>query len=98
MEEEAGTRSLKDLGGFLAFQGVTIHQQKPFMARLRLFLLLLLALLPQPSSSLPWPDSTQGTMAGLILTALEKATLFLEDRLPNINLDGAVGFQVLEGM
>lgn len=28
MEEEAGTRSLKDLGGFLAFRGVTIHQQK----------------------------------------------------------------------
>ncbi|XP_041532464.1 UPF0764 protein C16orf89 homolog isoform X2 [Microtus oregoni] len=66
------------------------------MARLRLFLLLLLALPPQPSSSLPWPDTAQGTMAGLILTALEKATLFLEDRLPNINLDGAVGFQVLE--
>lgn len=82
----------------MAFQGVTIHQQKPFMARLRLFLLLLLALPPQPSSSLPWPDTAQGTMAGLILTALEKATLFLEDRLPNINLDGAVGFQVLEGM
>lgn len=37
-------------------------------------------------------------MAGLILTALEKATLFLDNRLPNINLDGAVGFQVLEGM
>lgn len=35
-------------------------------------------------------------MAGLILTALEKATLFLEDRLPTINLDGVVGFQVLE--
>lgn len=28
MEKEAGTRSLKDLGGLLAFQGVTIHQQK----------------------------------------------------------------------
>nr|XP_048289382.1 UPF0764 protein C16orf89 homolog isoform X2 [Myodes glareolus] len=66
------------------------------MARLRLFLLLLLALPPQPSSSLSWPDTAQGTMAGLILTALEKATLFLENRLPNINLDGAVGFQVLE--
>ncbi|XP_038181401.1 UPF0764 protein C16orf89 homolog [Arvicola amphibius] len=66
------------------------------MARLRMFLLLLLALPPQPSSSLPWPDTAQGTMAGLILTALEKATSFLEDRLPNINLDGAVGFQVLE--
>ncbi|CAH6786769.1 UPF0764 protein C16orf89 homolog [Phodopus roborovskii] len=65
------------------------------MARFRLFLLLLLALPPQ-SSSLPWPDTAQGTMAGLILTALEKATLFLEDRLPTINLDGAVGFQVLE--
>lgn len=67
------------------------------MARFRLFLLLLLARPPQ-SSSLPWPDTVQGTMAGLILTALEKATLFLEGRLPLINLDGAVGFQVLEGM
>ncbi|EGW10570.1 Uncharacterized protein C16orf89-like [Cricetulus griseus] len=65
------------------------------MARFRLLLLLLLALPPQPSS-LPWPDTAQGTMAGLILTALEKATLFLEDRLPTINLDGVVGFQVLE--
>ncbi|XP_059125132.1 UPF0764 protein C16orf89 homolog isoform X1 [Peromyscus eremicus] len=65
------------------------------MARFRLFLFLLLALPPQ-SSSLPWPDTAQGTMAGLILTALEKATLFLEGRLPLINLDGAVGFQVLE--
>ncbi|XP_036052842.1 UPF0764 protein C16orf89 homolog isoform X2 [Onychomys torridus] len=65
------------------------------MARFRLFLLLLLAQ-PPPSSLLPWPDTAQGTMAGLILTALEKATLFLEDRLPLINLDGAVGFQVLE--
>lgn len=67
------------------------------MARITLLLLLLLALPPQ-SSSLPWPDTAQGTMAGLILTALEKATLFLEDRLPTINLDGVVGFQVLEGM
>ncbi|XP_031220474.1 UPF0764 protein C16orf89 homolog isoform X2 [Mastomys coucha] len=65
------------------------------MARITLLLLLLLALPPQ-SSSLPWPDTAQGTMAGLILTALEKATLFLEDRLPTINLDGVVGFQVLE--
>ncbi|XP_034363116.1 UPF0764 protein C16orf89 homolog isoform X1 [Arvicanthis niloticus] len=65
------------------------------MARIRLFLLLLLAL-PPKSSSLPWPDTAQGAMASLILTALEKATLFLEDRLPTINLDGAVGFQVLE--
>ncbi|XP_027279707.1 UPF0764 protein C16orf89 homolog [Cricetulus griseus] len=65
------------------------------MARFRLLLLLLLALPPQPSS-LPWPDTAQGAMAGLILTALEKATLFLEDRLPTINLDGVVGFQVLE--
>ncbi|XP_021065562.1 UPF0764 protein C16orf89 homolog [Mus pahari] len=65
------------------------------MARIRLLLLLLLALPPQPSS-LSWPDTAQGTMAGLILTALEKAILFLEDRLPTINLDGVVGFQVLE--
>ncbi|XP_021488178.1 UPF0764 protein C16orf89 homolog [Meriones unguiculatus] len=65
------------------------------MARFRLLLFLLLALPPQPSS-LPWPATAQGTMAGLILTALEKATLFLEDRLPSINLDGVVGFQVLE--
>lgn len=28
VEEEAGTRYLKDLGEFLDFQGVTIHQQK----------------------------------------------------------------------
>lgn len=67
------------------------------MVRIRLFLLLLLAL-PPKSSSLPWPDTAQGAMASLILTALEKATLFLEDRLPTVNLDGAVGFQVLEGM
>ncbi|XP_051024060.1 UPF0764 protein C16orf89 homolog [Acomys russatus] len=65
------------------------------MAKFRLLLLLLLALPPQ-ASSMPWPDTAQGTMASLILTALEKATLFLEDRLPTINLDGAVGFQVLE--
>lgn len=66
------------------------------MEKIRLLLLLLL--LPPQSSSRPWSDTAQGTMAGLILTALEKAALFLEDRLPTINLDGAVGFQVVEGM
>ncbi|XP_008845188.2 UPF0764 protein C16orf89 homolog [Nannospalax galili] len=65
------------------------------MARPGLLLLLLLAL-PQWTALLPWPDTAQGTMAGLILTALERATSFLEDRLPSINLDGVVGFQVLE--
>nr|XP_045017627.1 UPF0764 protein C16orf89 homolog isoform X1 [Jaculus jaculus] len=65
------------------------------MARPRLFLLLLLTLPLQPLS-LPWPDTTHGAIAGLILSALERATSFLEHRLPEINLDGAVGFQVLE--
>ncbi|XP_008567343.1 PREDICTED: UPF0764 protein C16orf89 homolog [Galeopterus variegatus] len=63
-----------------------------------LLLLLLLAPLPLQPSSLPWPDTTEGkaTIAGLILSALDRATFFLEERLSEINLDGVVGFQVLE--
>uniref|UniRef100_A0A8C2VQS9 Chromosome 16 open reading frame 89 n=1 Tax=Chinchilla lanigera TaxID=34839 RepID=A0A8C2VQS9_CHILA len=50
------------------------------------------------ASSLSQLDDTEGkaTLAGLILSALERATTFLEERLPEINLDGVVGFQVLE--
>ncbi|XP_021583311.2 UPF0764 protein C16orf89 homolog isoform X3 [Ictidomys tridecemlineatus] len=63
-----------------------------------LLLLLLLALQPLQPSSLPRPDTTEGkvTIVGLILSALERATLFLEERLPGVNLDGVVGFRVLE--
>ncbi|XP_004628135.2 UPF0764 protein C16orf89 homolog isoform X2 [Octodon degus] len=73
--------------------------RKPVMARpgLALFLLLLSSLSLKPSS-LPQLDGTEGkaTLAGLILSTLERATMFLEERLPEINLDGVVGFQVLE--
>lgn len=65
-----------------------------------LLLLLLLATPPplQPSSLAP-PDTPEGkaTIMGLILSALERATSFLKKRLPEINLDGVVGFRVLEG-
>uniref|UniRef100_A0A2K6GXU0 Chromosome 16 open reading frame 89 n=1 Tax=Propithecus coquereli TaxID=379532 RepID=A0A2K6GXU0_PROCO len=62
-------------------------------------LLLLTALPPLWPSSLPRLDTAEGkaTIAGLILSALERATFFLEERLPEINLDGVVGFRVLEG-
>uniref|UniRef100_A0A8C5V4B5 Chromosome 16 open reading frame 89 n=1 Tax=Microcebus murinus TaxID=30608 RepID=A0A8C5V4B5_MICMU len=62
-------------------------------------LLLLMALPPLWPSSLPRLDTPEGkaTIAGLILSALERATFFLEQRLPEINLDGVVGFRVLEG-
>ncbi|KAM4820325.1 UPF0764 protein C16orf89 homolog [Thomomys bottae] len=68
------------------------------MARPRLLQLLLLLALPLLPSSLPQPHTPQGkaTMAGLILSVLEKATLFLQERLPEVNLDAVVGFQVLE--
>ncbi|XP_042554346.1 UPF0764 protein C16orf89 homolog isoform X1 [Dipodomys spectabilis] len=68
------------------------------MARPRLLALLLLLALPRQPSSLPQPDTSQGkaTMADLILSALERATLFLQERLPGVNLDAVVGFQVLE--
>ncbi|XP_016069938.1 PREDICTED: UPF0764 protein C16orf89 homolog [Miniopterus natalensis] len=63
-------------------------------------LLLLLLLLPPPllPSSLPPLDTPEGkaTITGLILSSLERATSFLEKRLPEINLDGVVGFRVLE--
>ncbi|KAF3818939.1 UPF0764 protein C16orf89 homolog [Mirounga leonina] len=62
-------------------------------------LLLLMATPPplQPSSLAP-PDTPEGKAAivGLILSALERATSFLKKRLPEINLDGVVGFRVLE--
>ncbi|XP_004587124.2 UPF0764 protein C16orf89 homolog [Ochotona princeps] len=73
---------------------------QPDMARPRLALLLLLwTLQPLQPSSLPRGDVTgaKATQAGLILSALERATGFLEKRLSEINLDGMVGFRVLTG-
>ncbi|XP_007181569.1 UPF0764 protein C16orf89 homolog [Balaenoptera acutorostrata] len=65
-----------------------------------LLLLLLLLLAPRPlqPSLLPPLDTPEGkaTIMGLILSALERATSFLKKRLPEINLDGVVGFRVLE--
>ncbi|XP_055221225.2 UPF0764 protein C16orf89 homolog isoform X2 [Gorilla gorilla gorilla] len=69
------------------------------MASPGLLLLLLLTVLPPLwSSSLPGLDTAESkaTIADLILSALERATVFLEQRLPEINLDGMVGVQVLE--
>ncbi|XP_006090448.1 UPF0764 protein C16orf89 homolog [Myotis lucifugus] len=68
------------------------------MSSLGLLLLLLLLAQPLSSSSLPPLDTPEGkaTIAGLVLSALERATSFLEKRLPEINLDGVVGFRVLE--
>nr|XP_054098536.1 UPF0764 protein C16orf89 homolog isoform X4 [Callithrix jacchus] len=69
------------------------------MASPGLLLLLLLTALPLLwSSSLPGLDTAEAkaTIAGLILSALERATVFLEQRLPEINLDGIVGVRVLE--
>ncbi|XP_004438324.1 PREDICTED: UPF0764 protein C16orf89 homolog [Ceratotherium simum simum] len=68
------------------------------MSSLGLLLLLLLAPLPLQPSSLPPPDTPEGKAAitGLILSALERATSFLKKRLPEVNLDGVVGFRVLE--
>lgn len=67
----------------------------------RLLLLLLLLVSPPPPQpySLAPPDTPAGkaTIMGLILSALERATSFLKKRLPEINLDGVVGFRVLEG-
>ncbi|XP_012661160.1 UPF0764 protein C16orf89 homolog [Otolemur garnettii] len=78
---------------------MTSHEQKPAMASPGLQLLLLLMALPlmQPFS-LPGLDTAEGkaTIAGPVLSALERATFFLEERLPEINLDCAVGFQVLK--
>ena len=64
-----------------------------------LLLLLLLAPPPLQPSLLPPLETPEGKAAvtGLILSALERATSFLEKRLPEINLDGVVGFRVLEG-
>uniref|UniRef100_A0A2K5RJY6 Chromosome 16 open reading frame 89 n=1 Tax=Cebus imitator TaxID=2715852 RepID=A0A2K5RJY6_CEBIM len=63
-----------------------------------LLLLSLTALPPLWSSSLPGLDTAEAkaTIAGLILSALERATVFLEQRLSQINLDGMVGVRVLE--
>lgn len=60
---------------------------------------LLMAVPPLQPSSLPPPDTPEGkaTIANLVLSALERATSFLKQRLPEINLDGVVGFRVLEG-
>ncbi|KAM5227742.1 UPF0764 protein C16orf89 homolog [Ctenodactylus gundi] len=61
-------------------------------------LLPLLALLPLPPPSRPQPGTAEGTaaLAGRVLSALEGAASFLQERLPEVNLDGVVGFQVLE--
>lgn len=63
--------------------------------------LLLLLLLAPPlwPFSLPPPDTPEGkaTISDLILSVLERATSFLKKRLPEIDLDGVVGFRVLEG-
>ncbi|XP_004706292.1 UPF0764 protein C16orf89 homolog [Echinops telfairi] len=66
--------------------------------RLLLLLLLLLAPALVGPSSLPQLHTPErkATIAGLILPALERATVFLEERLPELNLDGVVGFQVLQ--
>ncbi|KAM9208971.1 UPF0764 protein C16orf89 homolog [Dugong dugon] len=69
------------------------------MSSLRLpLLLLLLAPSPLQPSLLPQPDTPEvkATVAHLILSALEGATVFLEERLPELNLDGMVGFRVLQ--
>ncbi|XP_042827580.1 UPF0764 protein C16orf89 homolog isoform X2 [Panthera tigris] len=65
---------------------------------LLLLLLLLSASPPLRPSSLAPPETPEGkaTITGLILSALERAISFLEKRLPEINLDGVVGFRVLE--
>ena len=66
---------------------------------LLLLLLLLSASPPLQPSSLARPETPEGkaTITGLILSALERAISFLEKRLPEIILDGVVGFRVLEG-
>lgn len=66
---------------------------------LLLLLLLLAALPPLQPSSLALPDTPEGkaTIVGFILSALERTTSFLKKRLSEINLDGVVGFRVLEG-
>ncbi|XP_006895304.1 PREDICTED: UPF0764 protein C16orf89-like [Elephantulus edwardii] len=63
-----------------------------------LVLLLLLSSPPLQPSLLPQPDTAESkaTIGSLILSSLERATLFLEDRLPDFNLDGMAGFQVLQ--
>ncbi|XP_036787675.2 UPF0764 protein C16orf89 homolog [Manis pentadactyla] len=63
-----------------------------------LLVLLLVAVPPLQPSSLPPPDTPEGkaAIANLVLSALERATSFLKKRLPEINLDGVVGFRVLE--
>uniref|UniRef100_A0A8C3YRY6 Chromosome 16 open reading frame 89 n=1 Tax=Catagonus wagneri TaxID=51154 RepID=A0A8C3YRY6_9CETA len=69
------------------------------MSSPRLLLLLLLLAPPPLQSSLLSPlDTPEGkaTITGLIFSALERAMSFLEKRLPEINLDGVVGFRVLE--
>ncbi|XP_076998006.1 UPF0764 protein C16orf89 homolog [Tamandua tetradactyla] len=65
-----------------------------------LLLLLLLAVLPLRPSLLPQLDTPEGKarVASLILSAAERATAFLEARLPELNLDCAVGFRVLEAL
>ncbi|KAF4015564.1 hypothetical protein G4228_007170 [Cervus hanglu yarkandensis] len=61
-------------------------------------LLLLLAAPPLQPSRLPPPDTPEGkaTITGFILSTLDRATSFLKKRLPEVNLDGVVGFRMLE--
>lgn len=95
-----GRRQEEGVGaGWPGLQRSTSLKQKPAMSSLGLLLLLLLLARPLSPSSLPPLDTPEGkaTIASLILSALERATSFLEKRLPEINLDGVVGFRVLEG-
>lgn len=85
--------------GWPGLKRTTSLKQKPAMSSLGFLLLLLLLAWPLSPSLLPPLDTPEGkaTIASLILSALERATSFLEKRLPEINLDGVVGFRVLEG-
>lgn len=87
--------------GWPGLKNSTSLEQKPAMAMSSIGLLLLLLLLAPPlrPSSLPPLDTPEGkaTITGLVLSSIERATSFLKKRLPEINLDGVVGFRVLEG-
>lgn len=85
--------------GWSGLKHSTSLKQKPAMSSTGLLLLLLLLVPPLRPFSLPPLDTPEGkaTITGLILSSIERATSFLKKRLPEINLDGVVGFRVLEG-
>ncbi|XP_004604413.1 UPF0764 protein C16orf89 homolog [Sorex araneus] len=69
------------------------------MSYLGLLLLLWLLAPPRPclASRAPLhPHDGEATVADLVLSALERATAFLRRRLREVNLDGVLGFRVLE--